>query len=56
MAPHDRIGIDAPRFWRTVMRSGEIGPGKAGGRRRLALSDADTEMRDHFKNSSRTAT
>jgi acetylornithine deacetylase/succinyl-diaminopimelate desuccinylase-like protein len=28
------------------MRSGEIGPGKAGGLRRLALSDADKEMRD----------
>jgi len=30
------------------MRSGEIGPGKAGGLRRLALSDADKEMRDLF--------
>jgi N-carbamoyl-L-amino-acid hydrolase len=42
------IGVDAPRFWSTVMRSGEIGPGKAGGLRRLALSDADKEMRDLF--------
>ena len=42
------IGIDAGRFWGTVMRSGEIGPGKAGGLRRLALSDADKEMRDIF--------
>jgi len=41
-------GIDAGRFWSTVMRSGEIGPGKAGGLRRLALSDADKEMRDLF--------
>ena len=42
------FGIDAPRFWSTVMRSGEIGPGKAGGLRRLALTDADKEMRDLF--------
>ena len=40
--------IDAARFWNTVMRSGEIGPGKAGGLRRLALTDADKEMRDLF--------
>ena len=44
----DLFGIDAPRFWSTVMRSGEIGPGKAGGLRRLALTDADKEMRDLF--------
>src|SRR5205823_12191365 len=42
------IRIDAARFWTTVMRSGEIGPGKAGGLRRLALTDADKEMRDLF--------
>jgi N-carbamoyl-L-amino-acid hydrolase len=42
------IEIDAPRFWSTVMRSGQIGPGKAGGLRRLALTDADKEMRDLF--------
>ena len=41
-------GIDGRRFWSTVMRSGEIGPGKAGGLRRLALTDADKEMRDLF--------
>jgi hypothetical protein len=40
--------IDAARFWSTVMRSGEIGPGKAGGLRRLTLTDADKEMRDLF--------
>jgi hypothetical protein len=40
------LRIDAPRFWSTVMRSGEIGPGKSGGLRRLAMSDADKEMRD----------
>ena len=42
------VRIDAARFWTTVMRSGDIGPGKAGGLRRLALSDADKEMRDLF--------
>ena len=41
MTSPDLIQIDAPRFWNTVMRSGEIGPGKAGGLRRLALTDAD---------------
>ena len=42
------LRIDAARFWSTVMRSGEIGRGKAGGLRRLALTDADKEMRDLF--------
>jgi len=46
--PPTSIGIDAGRFWSTVMRSGDIGPGKAGGLRRLALTDADKEMRDLF--------
>lgn len=48
MASLDSIAIDAPRFWSTIARSGEIGPGKAGGLRRLALTDADKEMRDVF--------
>lgn len=46
-----RVGnlrIDEDRLWRTLQRSGEIGPGKAGGLRRLALSDADKTMRDEF--------
>ena len=42
------ISIDPARFWSTVMRSGEIGPEKAGGLRRVALTDADKEMRDLF--------
>jgi N-carbamoyl-L-amino-acid hydrolase len=42
------LAIDGARFWDTVMRSGEIGPGKAGGLRRLALTDADKAMRDLF--------
>ena len=47
MSAHEPT-IDAARFWSTVMRSGQIGPGKAGGLRRLALTDADKEMRDVF--------
>ncbi len=48
-APLDpAIRIDEPRFWRTVERSGTIGPGRPGGLCRLALSDADREMRDLF--------
>src|SRR5260370_33934046 len=48
MSTSELFGIDAPRFWSTVMRSGEIGPGKAGGLRRPALTDAGKEMRDLF--------
>jgi len=49
MNTHDAaLAIDARRFWSTVTRSGEIGPGKAGGLRRLALTDADKAMRDLF--------
>ena len=42
------IRINEARFWRTVERSGAIGPGRPGGLSRLALSDADREMRDQF--------
>ncbi len=42
------VRIDEARFWRTVERSGAIGPGRPGGLSRLALSDADREMRDQF--------
>jgi N-carbamoyl-L-amino-acid hydrolase len=48
MAKGERLGIDGERFWSTIERSGRIGPGKAGGLRRLALTDADKEMRDLF--------
>jgi beta-ureidopropionase / N-carbamoyl-L-amino-acid hydrolase len=40
--------VDAQRFWRSVEASGEIGPGRPGGLARVALSDADREMRDLF--------
>lgn len=40
--------IDAERYWRSVEASGKIGPGRPGGLARVALSDADREMRDLF--------
>ena len=43
------LRIDGPRLWSTIMRSAEVGPGVAGGFRRLALSDSDKEIRDIFR-------
>ncbi|SFC76584.1 N-carbamoyl-L-amino-acid hydrolase [Bosea sp. CRIB-10] len=40
--------IDIGRFWTTIERSGEIGVGRPGGLSRLALGDADREVRDVF--------
>lgn len=40
--------IDIGRFWTTIERSGEIGIGRPGGLSRLALGDADREVRDVF--------
>ena len=40
--------IQALRLWDTIMTSGKIGPGRDQGLRRLALGDADKEMRDLF--------
>lgn len=45
----NQLRIDGPRLWSTIMRSAEIGPGVAGGLRRLALSDSDREVRDVFR-------
>ena len=42
------IRIQEERLWDTVMTSGKIGPGRDQGLRRLALGDADKEMRDLF--------
>jgi N-carbamoyl-L-amino-acid hydrolase len=42
------LQVDGGRLWETLMRSGEIGPGRAGGLCRLPLTDADKEMRDQF--------
>ncbi len=44
----DDLRIDGDRLWQTLMRSAEIGPGKAGGLCRLTASDEDGEMRDQF--------
>lgn len=45
---NDAIRVDEARFWKTVERSGEIGVGRPGGLARVALSDADRQMRDEF--------
>lgn len=45
---HDQIEINADRLFETIDRSAQIGVGKAGGLRRLALSDADKQVRDEF--------
>ncbi len=45
---HDNVRIDPKRLWSTILRSAEIGPGKSGGLRRLALTDEDRVMRDQF--------
>ena len=42
------LSIDEDRLWSTLERSAEIGIGKAGGLRRVALSDDDKIMRDQF--------
>ena len=42
------IRIDEARFWDTMMASAGIGPGRDQGLKRLALDDADKEMRDLF--------
>ena len=45
---HPNLRIDANRLWAGIMESARIGPGRAGGLRRLALSDSDREVRDLF--------
>jgi N-carbamoyl-L-amino-acid hydrolase len=40
------LSIDGNRLWSTIMASAEIGKGPKGGLRRLALSDADRDVRD----------
>ena len=42
------LGVNAARYWQTVERSAAIGLGRPGGLARVALSDADREMRDLF--------
>ncbi|MCG6953900.1 MAG: Zn-dependent hydrolase, partial [Betaproteobacteria bacterium] len=47
-ASETALSINAARYWKTVERSAEIGLGRPGGLARVALSDADREMRDLF--------
>ena len=42
------ISINGDRYWRTIERSGEIGVGRENGLARVALTDADRQMRDEF--------
>lgn len=42
------VAVDGKRFWQTVERSAGIGVGRPGGLARVALGDADREMRDLF--------
>ncbi len=42
------LSVNGDRLWATIAASAEIGKGPRGGLRRLALSDADKEMRDLF--------
>ena len=43
------LGVNGERLWSTLMASARIGPGRTPtGLRRLALTDADREMRDLF--------
>ena len=43
------LTIDAERLWSSIMTSAGIGKGSRGGLRRLALGDADREMRELFR-------
>ncbi len=48
-APHAAtVSVDARRYWQSVERSAEIGLGRPGGLARVALNDADRQMRDEF--------
>ena len=47
--PTPTLAINGPRLWESLMASARIGPGRIEtGLRRLALTDADREMRDLF--------
>jgi N-carbamoyl-L-amino-acid hydrolase len=42
------LATNPKRYWATIERSAQIGVGRPGGLARVALSDADREMRDQF--------
>jgi len=44
----EQLLVNGDRLWSTIERSGEIGLGRTTGLCRLALTDADKEMRDVF--------
>lgn len=44
----NELRINEQRFWASMARSGEIGRGRTTGMSRLALGDADKQMRDIF--------
>ncbi|PWE35015.1 Zn-dependent hydrolase [Pelagicola sp. LXJ1103] len=48
MSEQSDIEINGDRLFATIARSAEIGPGRAEGLCRLALSDADKQIRDLF--------
>lgn len=48
MSEHGNLRIDGARLWDMLMESAKVGPGKAGGLRRLALTDADRDVRNLF--------
>ena len=45
----NQLQTNGERFWDTIEASAQIGPGVAGGLRRLALTDSDKEVRDLFR-------
>ena len=45
----NQLRANGERFWDTIEASAKIGPGIAGGLRRLALTDSDKEIRDLFR-------
>lgn len=45
----NQLQANGERFWDTIEASAQIGPGVAGGLRRLALTDSDKEVRDLFR-------
>lgn len=45
----NQLQANGERFWETIEASAQIGPGVAGGLRRLALTDSDKEIRDLFR-------
>ncbi len=48
-APHPApLSVNAARYWQSVERSAQIGLGRPGGLARVALNDADGQMRDEF--------